>query len=97
MAMNFGGAFDALADDDVWTDAAMVAGGYLIPAVGGSALENTMNIDLPNELYGAAGIAVNEMFIGEQMLTVGSGVYTVDALAQRLGVKNSVTSLGGGN
>lgn len=38
MTMNVGGAFDALADDDVWMDAAMVAGGYLVPAVGGSML-----------------------------------------------------------
>lgn len=95
--MNFGGAFDALADDEVWMDAAMVAGGYLVPAVGGTALENAAGIDLPNELYGAAGIAVSEMAIGQPMVSVGSGLYTVDALSQRFGLKESVTSIGGGN
>lgn len=37
------------------------------------------------------------MFLGEDVVAVGSGVYTVDAISQRVGLKDSVTSLGGGN
>ncbi len=96
MASNYGDAMDALTESDTWVDAGYVAGGYLVPAVGGSLLEGTMGVDLPNELYGVAGIAGSEMVVGERMMTVGSGLYTVDALAQRFGLKNSVTSLGGG-
>lgn len=97
MASNYGDAVDALTEGDIWVDAGYVAGGYLVPAVGGSLLEGTMGVDLPNELYGAAGVAASEMLVGERMMTVGSGLCTVDAVAQRFGLKNSVTSLGGGN
>ena len=51
-------------------------------------------MDLPDELYGVAGIGASEMVVDERMMTVGSGLHTADALAQRFGLKNSVTSLG---
>ncbi len=92
--MEFGGAFDALADDDTWMDAAEVAAGYLGPGMVANVAEGSTPFDIPNEAYGLAGIAAGEK-MGRRMVSVGSGVYTIDALAQRFGLKNRVTSFGG--
>jgi len=92
--MNFGGAFDALADDDTWMDAAEVAAGYAGPMVGANVLEGSMPFDAPNEAYGLAGVAAGE-YAGRRMVSVGSGLYTLDALARRAGLKQKVTRMGG--
>jgi hypothetical protein len=95
MPMDYSDAIESITDDDTWMDAGFVAGGYLVPAIGGSALEGMVGVDLPDELYGIGGMAASEMVVGERMATVGSGLYVVDSLAQRLGVKDSVSNLGG--
>jgi hypothetical protein len=96
MAMNFDGAFSALADDDTWMDAAEVAVGFAGPMIAANVLEGSTPFDLPNEVYGLAGVAGGEM-VDRRLVSVGGGLYTVDALAQRFGLKSSVTNLGGGN
>ncbi|WP_435318476.1 hypothetical protein [Haloarchaeobius sp. TZWSO28] len=93
MAMNFGGAFDALADDDTWMDAAEVAAGYVGPMALANVAEGVTPWDIPNEAYGLAGIFAGEK-MDRRMVSVGSSVYTLDVLAQRFGLKNKVTSMG---
>ncbi len=92
--MEFGGAFDALADDDTWMDAAEVAAGYIGPMAVANVAEGATQFDVPNEAYGLLGIYAGEK-MGRRMVSVGSGVYTIDALGQRFGLKNRVTSIGG--
>ena len=92
--MNFGDAFQTLADDETWMDAAEVAAGYAGPMVGANVLEGSMPFDVPNEAYGLVGIAAGE-YGGRRMVSVGSGLYTIDALAQRAGLKRKVTQVGG--
>jgi hypothetical protein len=91
--LDFDGAFDALADDGFWIDAAMVFGGFIAPEVLGNVVEG-VGPDVPNELYGIAVAAGSEMVIEERMVTVGAGIHTLDTLATRLGIKNTVTNLG---
>lgn len=92
--MDFGGAFDQLADDEFWMAAATVFGGFLLPSVVANVVERTDTVSPPTEAYGIAVIVGNEMFVGERMLSVGGGVYTADALAQRFGLKETVTEMG---
>lgn len=94
-SMDFGGAFDELMDSDVWVSAASVFAGYLAPNIVANVVEGRGGVDLPNELYGVATALGAEAFTDQRMVTVGAGVYTTDQLAQRLGVKNTVTRLGG--
>lgn len=93
-SMDFGSAFDELADGDFWVEAALVFVGYLAPNVAANIIESR-GPDLPNELYGVGVGAANEMLTSQRGVTVGAGIYTVDALAQRLNVKSTVTNLGG--
>jgi hypothetical protein len=94
--MDFGSAFDVLADDGFWTDAAMVFAGFLAPNLVANIVEGRLGSDLPNELYGIGTAAAAEIVGGRsyRMVTVGGGVYTADALAQRFDLKQTVTTLG---
>lgn len=71
MASNYATALDSLTESQTWKDAGFVAGGYLLPAVGSGVIEGSLGQDLPNELYGVAGMAASEMFGGEHTMTVG--------------------------
>lgn len=96
-SMDFGDAFDELADDDFWIDAAMVFGGFMAPNLAAGALES-VGPDLPNELYGIGTAAAAETVLDERMVTLGAGLYTVDTLAIRTGIKQRVSTLTqGGN
>ncbi|WP_336001448.1 hypothetical protein [Halorientalis halophila] len=90
-------SFDALTDEDTVARSAAVAGGYLGSSMAQSTLEGAAPFDVPNELFGVAvgglGYAYAPMY-GEEIL-MGGVVYTLDAAAQRVGVKQSVTNLGG--
>jgi hypothetical protein len=93
--MDFSGAFDDLVESDFWIEAALVFGGFIFPTLAANVIE-ARGPDLPNEVYGGA-TAAGGLAYGQEMVAVGGGVYVVDALAQRVGVKESITSLGGGN
>lgn len=93
-SMDFGSAFDELADSDFWMDAAHVFAGFVLPNIAANIIESR-GPDLPDEAYGVAVVAGNEMFYGETMVSAGGGLYVVDALARRAGVKTTITSLGG--
>lgn len=91
--MDFGDAFDTLAESEFWIDAAMVFAGFILPIIAANVTES-YGPDLPDEIYGVAVVAGNEAFYGESMISVGGGLYTVDAIAQRAGVKGTITQLG---
>lgn len=94
-------SFDALADEDLWMQTAAVAGGYMGASIAQSTLEGMMPFDVPNEAYGVAVAGVGYAYGGgfNRELTTGGALYTVDSLAQRVGVKQSITSMAanGGN
>jgi hypothetical protein len=93
--MDFGDAFDTLADDDFWMSAVMAFVGFVAPVVAANVIEGQLNQDLPNELYSVGIAASAEMMGGYRMITVGSGIYVVDSLAQRFSLKQRVSQLGG--
>jgi hypothetical protein len=95
MAYSIDEAFGTLADVDMWEEAAAVTGGYLAPTLARNLLEGETDMDVPDEAYGIAVMAVgaySPMYGGE--IALGGGVYTVDTLLERVGLKQTVT---GGN
>jgi hypothetical protein len=90
-------SMDVLADPDMWESAAATAGGYLGSSIAQSTLEGAVPYDVPNEAFGLgvayAGYQFSPAYQTE--LATGGMIYTVDALAQRFGFKESVTNLGG--
>lgn len=92
--MNFGDAFDTLANDELWIDVVMLFVGFFGSSLLATALE-AVGPDLPNEVYGIGVAAGNEMFTDYRMVTAGAGLYSVDVLAERVGVKGEITSLAG--
>jgi len=84
-------ATDSLTDTMLWENAARVAGGYLVPVIAAGFVNS--RIGLPDEAYGLIGVGAHAA-MGLDMMAVGSGVYTVDALAKRTGIKDDATSLG---
>jgi hypothetical protein len=90
---------DVLADPDMWEQAAVTAGGYLGSSIAQSTLEGMVPFDVPNEAYGLGVAYAGHQFGGSYSneIAVGGMIYTADALAQRFGVKQSVTGFGGGN
>ena len=51
----------------------------------------------PIVLYGIGVAAGNEMFTDYRMITAGAGLYSVDVLAERVGVKGEISNLAGGS
>lgn len=88
---------DDMLDQDTIMMLAAVAGGYAASMAGQSFAEGSLPYDVPNEAYGLL-----TMFIGfyadmdhSDHVAVGGGLYTTDALAQRVGLKSTVTNMGG--
>ena len=95
-SMDFGDAFDTLADDEFWMDAVMLFIGFVLPIALANVLEGMAGVDLPNEVYGV-GVAGGAAVIGDyRMVSAGGGLYTVDALARRGGVRQRVTDFTSG-
>lgn len=97
VANDMTGSMDVLADPDMWEQAAATAGGYLGASLAQSTLEGSIPFDVPNEAYGLAVAYGGYQFGGSYSseLAIGGAIYTIDSLAQRFGLKESVTSLGG--
>jgi len=95
--MNLQENFEMLADPEMWTDVAAIGAGYMGSTVAQSILEGRMPFDAPNELYGA-GVAFGGFYVDAEYsnkVAMGGGLYTLDAFAQRVGLKSTVTNLGG--
>jgi len=91
-SMDFGAAFDELSETDFWIDAALVFVGFMIPVVMANLVESGSR-DLPNVVYGGITAGAGVM-TGYNMVAVGGGVYALDTVAQRTGLKQRVTTLG---
>jgi hypothetical protein len=92
---NLTDSFDVLMDADEWERAGAVFAGFLAPTVVRKVGEGTTPFDVPDEAYGIAvmiGSSYAPMYQGE--LALGGGVYTVDKLAERAELKQTVTELG---
>lgn len=87
-----------LTDTDYAMNVAFVAGGWAAAVVLGNVIENFAGMDLPNELYGVVSIGVSTYALtgsDRKYMAAGGGIYIVDQVAQRFGLKQSVTQLGG--
>jgi len=90
-------SFEALADPEMMQRTAAVGGGYLGASLAQSTVDPMLPVDVPNEAYGigvAAGAMSYSPMYGEEM-ALGGAVYTLDALAQRFGVKQSINQAAG--
>jgi len=90
-------SMDVIADPDMWETAAATAGGYLGSSIAQSTIDGMTSFDVPNEFYGL-GVAYGGYQFApayNRELAIGGMIYTADALAQRFGVKQSVTNIGG--
>jgi len=86
-----------LADFDMWEDVIILFVGFIVPTLLKNTVEGRDIINLPDEVYGLVVI------VGAGMLTSGStrkfaaaggGLYSVDALAQRLNIKTTLEEMG---
>lgn len=89
--------FDRLAEPNTWIDFAAIGGGYMGASLAQASLEGPLPFDLPNEAYGlgVAYVGYSVDMKHSSKVATGGGLYTVDALAQRFGLKDAVTSMGG--
>lgn len=95
--MNFGDAFDTLANDDFWLDVVMLFVGYFGSVLAAMAFES-VGPDLPNEVYGLGVAGAVEAFTDYRMAAAGAGLYSADILAGRVGLKDEASALvQGGN
>jgi hypothetical protein len=93
---SFDDAFGTLADADMWEEAAAVLAGFLAPSIVANVAEGNTPFDVPDEGYGIAVMFLAQyspMYSGS--LTLGGGMYSVDKLLQRFGLKQTITQMGG--
>ena len=82
----------------MWVDVAAIGAGYMGASLGQSFLEGMVPFDVPNEVYGAGVAYLGYSVDAEYSNKVGTGgaLYSLDSGAQRFGLKNAVTQIGGG-
>lgn len=88
-------AFDELVDASMWTNVAAIGAGYMGASVLQTFGDETSPWDLPNEVYGA-GVVAASTYVDVQYsnkMATGGALYTLDAVAQRFGLKNAVTEV----
>lgn len=95
-------AVTKLADTDVWVEAAYVGFGFFGPTIVENVAEGEISQipDVPSELYGAGAMAAEYYFLsGKQRSRTmsGSGLFVIDALAERAGMKQTLENPMGGN
>ena len=97
MANDLDESFDLLTDTEMWTDVAAIGAGYMGSSVAQTLIDERIGFDLPNEVYGAATAGVAYAYAPQYNAEIASGgaLYTIDAAAQRFGLKNKVTNMGG--
>lgn len=88
-------SFDLLTDAEMWTDVAAIGAGYMGASVAQTVIDGASSFDIPNEAYGAGVAAAGYAFAPtyEKQIASGGALYTVDAMAQRFGLKNRVSSI----
>ena len=92
-------SFGEIVDPEMWTDVAALGAGFMGASVAQSVIDGVSPVDVPNEAYGVgvayAGVTLDMDYSNK--IAMGGGLYTIDALAQRAGVKNRVNSAVEGN
>lgn len=90
-------SFEVLADGEMWMNIVVLGAGFM----GGTLVKNTVEgrnlVDAPDEAYGlVVSVASYYALDGDyqKFATIGGGLYTVDKLAQRFGVKSRVEGMG---
>jgi hypothetical protein len=90
-------AVTKLADQDVWIEAGYIAGGFFGPTVVENVVEGQFGFDAPSELYGAGSMVAEYYALsGKQRSRTmgGSGLFVLDALLERAGLKQTVVNMG---
>jgi len=88
-------AFEELTDTSMWTSVAAIGAGYMGSSLVQTLAEGVSPFDLPNEVYGA-GVVAAATYTDAQYsnkVATGGALYTLDAVAQRFGLKNAVTEM----
>lgn len=91
MALAYDDAIESLTDSDVWMSVGMTAAGYAAPWMAAQFLGDT----IPPVAIGLGSMAASEMFAGSREFTVGSGAFTLDKGAERLGFKSDLKGVMG--
>lgn len=97
--------FETVTDAGFARDAAVVLGGYLAPTllagpVEGMARNNLPVPNVPDEAHGILVVVGAEAVLsGDEKVLVqyGGGVYTLEKLLERFGVKDALNGLTGAN
>lgn len=87
--------FDDLADMELWLDAGVLFVAFLAPTLLKNTIEGRVGVDAPDEVYGILVIILAEWGLDDykRPAEFGGALYTVDALATRLGVKSEMQNL----
>lgn len=97
MELNASDELDRLLEFDHWEEVALAFAGFLLPTLVQVTLEGRGIVSLPNEAYGitamvGSGIALDGEY--RKAAGVGAGVYTVDQLLNRFGIKQTIAKMG---
>ncbi|WP_231184721.1 hypothetical protein [Haladaptatus sp. DYF46] len=98
MASDLTASFEKLADTDTMQDIATLGGAYMAAVILKNTIDGRMSIDVPDEAYGiAVAGGANYAASGEtaKFGMLGGGLYTLDALARRVGIKAKLQNAGG--
>ena len=88
---------DTLSDTDTYVDSVGAAGvGYMAPFVIDNLADRFLGMDVPDEATGLAALGLAGAYGGDYStpMMAGAGVYAFDAAAQRVGIRQTVVSLG---
>lgn len=89
-------AFDQVLNFDMWEEVVATLAGFFAPTV----LRNITSGVVPDavdyrELYGVAVVAGGQFSPAySNEMSIGGGLYTADALAERAGIKSTVMEVG---
>lgn len=89
-------AFGVVADAQMWEESAAVLAGFLAPSIARNVAEGRTSFDIPDEAYGVAVmVAGNYSPAYSAQIMLGGGVYSADKALERVGLKQTITSVGG--
>lgn len=88
----------ALADADMWMDVLFLFVGFVVPTLLANTVDDRI-ADLPNEVYGlvivvGANVLMDSRTSTTRMLSLGGGLYTLDAVLDRFGIKQELDQMG---
>jgi len=89
---------DTLTDTDTYIDHVGAAGvGYMAPHIIDNLADRFLGMDVPDEASGLATLGLAGAYGGDYAmpLMAGAGAYTFESAAERVGIRSTVTSLGG--